>query len=66
MGQSEEDRKVLLHLGEVWQRFAEQEEREDGRYTKNEFEFAAVRATTGLGLFRADELERESELIADG
>jgi hypothetical protein len=27
--QSEEDRKVLLHLGEVWQRFAEQEERED-------------------------------------
>jgi hypothetical protein len=24
---SEEDRKILLHIGEVWQRFAEQEER---------------------------------------
>jgi hypothetical protein len=26
--QSEEDRKVLLHIAEVWQNFAEQEERE--------------------------------------
>jgi hypothetical protein len=25
---SEEDRKVLLHIAEVWQHFAEQEERE--------------------------------------
>jgi hypothetical protein len=27
--QSEEDRKVLLHIAEVWRRFADQEERKD-------------------------------------